>query len=279
MAASSSIDVDYGALPQRTVDVDGVPVWTVDAGEGPAVLLVHGSPVSSFSFRRTIAALRHRFRVVAPDLPGFGRTPAPEEGASLGVLARTLRGLVDALALEGLRVVAHDWGGPVAMACLAERPAQLEQLVLVNTTFRPDFAPPWYWRAFTAPGLGDLLVVRANLFGRALPVLLPAAWDRRIRDAYAGPLRARSSRRTAIALERLAGYRPAMERVMRRLPQLRVPSLVLWGQPDVYFLPRERRWLARTLPDARTRLLPGAGHFPQEDGAEAFTAALEAFLV
>lgn len=268
----------YGALPQRAVEVDGVPVWTVDAGEGPAVVLVHGSPVSSFSFRRQIAALRGRFRLVAPDLPGFGRTPAPEGGAPFPTLARTLRGLLDALRLDEPTVVAHDWGGPVAMACLAERPDRLKRLVLVNTTFRPGFAPPWYWRAFTARGLGDLLVVRANLFGRGLPLLLPAAWDREVREAYRAPLRAESSRKTALGLERLDGYRPAMEQVMERLDALRVPTLVLWGQPDVYFLPRERRWLEATLPHARATLLPGAGHFPQEDAPEAFTDALRSFL-
>jgi len=236
--------------------------------------------VSSFSYRRQIASLRDPFRVVAPDLPGFGRTPAPDAGAPFPLSTDVLRGLVETLGLRPIHVVAHDWGGPVAMACFAEPSERLRSLTLINTTFRPTFAPPAYWRAFTAPVLGDALLVRANLFGRALQVLLSAASDPVVRAVYAQPFRSQSTRRTVLALERLVGYRPAMERVMERLPAMldSVPTLVLWGQPDVYFLPRERRWLGRTLPHARTQRIPGAGHFPQEDAPDEVTRALEGFL-
>lgn len=266
-------------LVYRTIEVDGVPVRLVDQGVGPPLLLVHGSPVSSWTFRHQVEALSDRYRVIAPDLVGFGKTPAPREGAGFALQAGILGGLLKSLALGPTRVVAHDWGGPVATAAALERPENVAALVLVNTTLAPDFRPPAYWRPLVTGRMGDLLVGRLNLVRWALPALLGAARKRAVRRRYAEALARPETRATVLALERLDGFAPLMKEVSSRLAALRhVPTLILWGEPDPYFRASDRARLVAALPGAELVMLKRAGHFPQEDAAEAFTAALARFL-
>src|SRR5947209_10993342 len=97
------------------VPVDGGEMFTVDSGEGPPVLLVHGSPVSSLEFRATIAQLAAHFRVLAVDLLTFGRSSGPEGGAGISQQIRALRALLDRLELDRFHLVVHDWGGPIGL--------------------------------------------------------------------------------------------------------------------------------------------------------------------
>jgi haloalkane dehalogenase len=270
---------EYQTLKQHDVTLDGWRVHYVDAGAGPPVVMVHGSPVSSYAFREQIAALAPRFRVVAPDLLGFGQSEGPEEGASFQQHAAMLCALLDHLLLGPFRLVGHDWGGPIGLGCAAKRPEQVRQLVLINTTILADFKPPGYWKPFTTRGVGELLLVRANVFSRGLPFLMQSARSQEVRQAYARPLKGVGPRRTILALERLEGYGELMREVEAALPSLsQLPTLIIWGQPDVYFRLHELQRLKEVFPDAIVREIPGGGHFPQEDAPEAVTAALLDFL-
>jgi len=260
------------------VDVPSGRLFYIDEGDGPPVVLVHGSPLSSFAFRHQVAALRDRFRVLVPDLPGFGRSTCPEEGLGFPGQAAALRAWLDTVDPGEIRLLGHDWGGPVAMGCAARRPEQVRQLVLMNTTVRPGFQPPAYWRAFTARWLGDRLIVDADLFGRGLPLLLRAARSAPIRRQYRKPFRNRAMRRTVLALERQDGYRELMDEVVAALPRMKVPTMILWGHPDPYFRKGEVALLQALFEHAELRRIPGGGHFPQEDATDAVTDALVDFF-
>jgi pimeloyl-ACP methyl ester carboxylesterase len=149
---------DYEAFAQFDATLHGYRMHYVDVGEGPPVVLVHGSPLSSYAFRHQIAALSPRFRVIAPDLLGFGRSEAPKGGASFLQQSQVLRALFDHLDLDSFRLLVHDWGGPIGVSAVADRLERVRQLVLLNTTLRKSFRPPWYWKPFTAAGTGDLLL-------------------------------------------------------------------------------------------------------------------------
>ena len=250
----------------------------IDAGSGPTVVLVHGSPVSSLEYRATIARLLPRFRVVAPDLLTFGRSSGPPEGADFTQQARALRRLLDALELERFHLVAHDWGGPIGLAAAARIPQQLDRLVLLNTSIRPDLRLPLYWRLLSAPRLGELALLRANLFSRGLPLFLRAArWDRGLRRRYVEPLKSLACRRTALKLERLHGYAAECNLIQRALPELDGPKMILWGRPDPTLRGEDKR-LQELLPGARLVELHGAGHFAPEDAAGDFAEAIADFL-
>jgi haloalkane dehalogenase len=267
-----------GTFPRFDVNLAGYRVHYVDAGDGPPVVLVHGSPLSSYAFRHQIAALSPHFRIVAPDLLGFGRSEAPEEGTSFLEQSEVLRCLLEHLALGPFRLLVHDWGGPIGLGAVADRIEQVHQLVLVNTTVRRDLKPPPYWRAFTGRPLGDWLVVRLKVFQRGLPLMMRAARDPAVRTQYARSLEQEGTRRTMLALERLEGYEALMARVERIVPVLRVPTLIVWGHPDAYFGRDELRHLVRAFPEATVHEIAGGGHFPMEDAPEEMNQTLLGFL-
>jgi pimeloyl-ACP methyl ester carboxylesterase len=268
----------YDALPQRDVEIAGFRVHFVEAGTGFPIVLVHGSPTSSILFRHQIAELSKGFRVIAPDLLGFGQSAAPVGGVAFREQTTVVRGLLDHLRLERYALLGHDWGGPIAMASAIQRPEQVSRLVLVNTSIRPDFSPPWYWKPFVAPLVGELLLVRFNVFGHGLPLMMRAAREKSLQRRYLDPLRRPGSRRTVLLLERLTGYTELMQEVLDALPRIHVPTLILWGEPDGYFRPPEMQRLHALFPHAKLHPLPKGGHFPQEDATEAVTDALLAFL-
>jgi haloalkane dehalogenase len=268
----------YDGLPQRDVEIEGFNVHLVEAGAGFPVVLVHGSPTSSILFRHQIATLSNHFRVIAPDLLGFGQSAAPAGGTAFREQAGVLRALLDHLGLERYALLGHDWGGPIAMASAIQRPEQVSRLVLVNTSLRPDFSPPWYWKPFVAPLLGEFLLVHLNLFGRGLPLMMRAAREKSLHRRYVAPLRRADTRRTVLSLERLTGYAELMREVLDALPRMQVPTLILWGEPDGYFRSPEMQRLHALIPHAKLRAIPEGGHFPQEDATEVVSDALLDFL-
>jgi pimeloyl-ACP methyl ester carboxylesterase len=148
---------------------------------------------------------------------------------------------------------------------------------LINTTFRPTYRPPWYWKAFTAPLTGPLLLVRANLWGRNLRDMMQAASDPEIAAHYLAASQHIGNRRTFLRLERLEGYRALMDEVVDALPSLPKAPLVVWGTHDAYFR-NEYLELSALLPGSRLVMLEGGGHFPQEDAPDDVTRELDAFL-
>jgi haloalkane dehalogenase len=260
------------------VAVDGGEMFSIDAGSGPAVVLVHGSPVFSLEFRATISRLLPDFRVLAPDLLSFGQSSGPPQGADFTQQARALRGFLDALELDRFHLVGHDWGGPIGLAAAARRPAQVGRLVLLNTSVRVDLRPPLYWRPLITPGLGEAALVGANLFSRALPLFLRAARrDRALRARYRQPLEELATRRTILKLERLEGYVSECQLIRRGLPEITGLKLIIWGKPEPYFR-REGPRLRALLPMAQFLSLRGAGHFAAEDAPDRVGEEIRAFL-
>ncbi|MBW2160656.1 MAG: alpha/beta fold hydrolase [Deltaproteobacteria bacterium] len=268
---------EYERLNHRDVSLGNHSIHYLDEGEGFPLVLVHGSPTTSALWRHQIPTLSKRFRVIAPDVLGFGRSVAPDEGGSFAKQADALRALLDYLHIDRYSFVGHDWGGPVSTACAAQRPDQIHQWVLINTTFRPTYQPPWYWKPFTARLTGHLLLIRANLWGRKLSNMMRAASDPAIGEHYLEASQPVGNRRTFLRLERLEGYPALMQQVVDALPSLPKAPLILWGTHDAYFR-NEHSELKALLPEARLVMLDGGGHFPQEDAPDTVTAELNAYL-
>lgn len=265
-------------LGYRSRNVNGCRMHYVDEGQGPPVVMVHGSPVSSYSFRRQITALSGEFRVIAPDLPGFGKTSGPPEGASFTAHAGILEKLLDGLELESFHLVLHDWGGPIGMGAVSEHLERIQRLVLINTTISADFVPPLYWKLAVSSRLGKLLVRRLNVTPFVLLWLMKAARSGMTRRTYTDRLKHDDARAAVLALERLDGYRSLMERLGSNFHRLASPTLIIWGRPDPYFGQGQLQWLKDRLPRAFVKEIAGGGHYPQEDASDAVTDALTTFL-
>ena len=137
-------------LPEDTrryrVEVEGLTLHVCERGpeDAPPVLLLHGNPTWSFLYRKVAGALRGSpLRLVIPDLPGLGLSEKPRDPAfhTLRNHARVLGGLIDALALERVIFVGQDWGGPIGLRALAERPGRLAGLVVLHPGLGPHHRP------------------------------------------------------------------------------------------------------------------------------------------
>jgi pimeloyl-ACP methyl ester carboxylesterase len=145
-AATSARDGKMSKTTQRIIECNGIRINIAEQGEGPLVLLVHGFPESWFSWRHQIEALAAAgFRVVAPDMRGYGNSDAPQaiDQYTILHLVGDMVGILDALAAPSAVIVGHDWGASVAWQAALTRPDRFRAVVSLSVPFRPRAkAPP-----------------------------------------------------------------------------------------------------------------------------------------
>ncbi len=265
-------------LPFRRslVDADGLRIHVMEAGEGAPVVLLHGNPTWGYLWRKIAKRLEAApLRLVMPDLAGLGLSDKPRDPSfhTLERHARIVRAVVDATAGGPLVLVVHDWGGPIGLAALADRPGRLAGLVVTNTLVgppRPGFRPTRFHRFAHAPVISD---VAFRLLGFPQNVLGLVQADRRsisgeVARAYRWPRRLRD-RTAPLALARMAPIRDdhpsiaAMRRSFEVARGFAGPCAVVWGERDPV-IGRALRGVAEALPRATvTRVV--AGHYLQEE--------------
>jgi pimeloyl-ACP methyl ester carboxylesterase len=237
-----------------------------EAGAGSPVLLLHGWGSSSEALAGVAAALAAGFRVVSVDLPGFGWSQPPAQAWGIGEYTAHARGLLDALQISTAAVVGHSFGGRIAIALAARHPARVARLVLVAGA---GVRPPRGAKARLLTGTTRLLRLLARLPGAGRPMERALArWLERVgsRDY------------------RQAGrMRPTLVRVVNEdlaplLPQIKAPTLLLWGDRDQEVGRPAVELMAQQIPEARMVVFPGAGHFPFQDAPDAFQRELTGFL-
>lgn len=281
--AERTFGLASGSFPFESnfLDVAGARIHYVDEGTGPILLMLHGNPTWSFVFRHLILLLRDRFRCIAPDLPGFGLSVAP---AGYGFLpeehAQTIEAFVDRLALRSFTPVVQDWGGPLGFHLAGCAPNRIERLVIGNTWCWPvngDLHFEWFSRLLGGP-LGKLLIRRYNAF---VNVFIPAGIKRRpvtaeIMEAYRRPLSTPERRMPSCVFPRsILQSRTFLAKCEASLGELKQrPALIVWGDADFAFRSKERARFEASLPQHRTVVLRGAGHYIWEDAPEEIASAL-----
>ena len=271
---------DLYPFESRYADVGGARVHYVDEGTGPPLLLLHGNPTWSFLYRDIIRGLRDRYRCLAVDYPGFGLSrAAPGYGYTPAEHAGVLEQLVVQLDLDDVTMMVQDWGGPIGFAVATRHPGRFAAFVVGNTWAWPKSDPGTqvFSRLLGGP-VGAFLIKRRNVFvERILPggvrrTTLPEA----VMNAYRGPFPDPASRLPVHVFPReILRSIPFLAEVERGLPALRDrPALIVWPTKDVAFREPERRRWEQVFPNHRTVLLPGAGHYIQEDAAEEIVAAI-----
>lgn len=264
----------------RWASIDGAEVHYVDEGAGPPLLLLHGNPTWSFLYREIILGLRDRFRCIALDYPGFGLSTAPPGyGFTPAEHSLILERFLDRLELRELTMMVQDWGGPIGFAVAGRRPERFAAFVIGNTWAWPksDFGTQAFSRLLGGP-IGARLILAQNIFvERILPGNVRSRrLPEEVMDAYRGPFTTPASRRPIHVFPReILGSRQFLAEVAQRIGSLRDrPALILWPTRDPAFRGREReRWEA-LLPDHRTVMLQGAGHYIQEAAPERIVAAI-----
>jgi pimeloyl-ACP methyl ester carboxylesterase len=227
-----------------------------------AVVFVHGNPGPADDWRDLLARAGELGRVIAPDMPGYGRAGKPKGFPySVDGYAGYLAGLLDELRITRVHVVAHDFGGAWALAWAARHPGALASATLINTATAVGYRWHRYARIWRTPVAGEIFQAATTraaarlLLGRENPRLTRDQVDR-IYDAS----RSWATKRAVLKL-----YRATPEAVLTRpaaaLRQLDRPALVLWGTKDAY-LPSEQAARQRlAFPSAQVELLEGHGHW------------------
>jgi pimeloyl-ACP methyl ester carboxylesterase len=249
------------------------PLAHDERGNGSAIVLIHGHPFSRRMWSGQLEALSDRFRVVAPDLPGYGESPPRGETITPRGLADSVVELIDALDVERATVVGLSLGGLVAMELGLGYPDRIDGLVLTATTAAPLTPEEVEMRRSTAQrlerdGLLDhALEMAGRLFGpdaRREPALVLPILETMLTTSPAG----------AAAALRGRAERPPYHEL---LPSLRVPSLVLAGDADFFSTAEITAQLVAALPDPEVVILPGIGHMPNLEAPEAFDRTVRRF--
>jgi haloalkane dehalogenase len=262
---------------------DGTRIAYRELGDGPAVLLVHGWPTSSFLFRNVMPTLAEHNRVIAIDLPGFGASDKPVESRyDFDFFESAIDAFLAAVGVDRVAVVGHDLGGPVVVHWAMRRPERVTRIGLLNTLLYPEFSDavtefvtelmtPEGAARFTSPGgLAEML---------RLGVSDPAVITDEVAAAVAAPFRSEQDRRTLARAGYGLGIRGFVE-IAAELGSITCPVAVVYGTGD-QILPEVNETferLQRDVPHAMVTPLTGLGHFVTEDAPAAVAAALAPFL-
>jgi len=283
------------AIPLTTthhIQADGVSVFYREAGpvDAPIVLLLHGYPTSSFQFRHLIPRLADRYRVIAPDLPGFGFTEVPAQRNYLytfDALAKTLLAFTEALRLDRYALYVFDYGAPTGFRLAMAHPKRVTAIISQNgNAYEEGLGDAWapirrYWSnptkenrdalraAFTGQGIRNEYGV-----GMANPeAIAPEGYTL---DAA---LIARPGH-IEIQLDLFLDYAnnvklyPQFHEYFRKHQP---PLLAIWGQRDLYFIPPGAEAFRRDNPNAQIQFL-NTGHFALETHVQEIANAMRAFL-
>jgi haloalkane dehalogenase len=264
---------------------EGLRLHYLDEGSGPPILLLHGEPDWSYLYRRMVPILAARFRVVAPDYAGFGRSDKPTgiEWYTYDRHVASVAALIEHLDLRGMTLVVQDWGGPIGLRAAVEAKERFAGLVVMNTGLfvGADWPTPGFlrWRAFAERTGLDLPV------GRVMQASVVRPLDEATLAAYEAPWPVRESRAGVAAfplLVPISAEHPAagaLRRVADELTTWRVPALVAWSDQDPVFTPEHGQAMAEALPGAGgVWVVEGAGHMLQEDRGEAIAERIVGWL-
>jgi pimeloyl-ACP methyl ester carboxylesterase len=275
-------------VAHRDVQVGDVRLHVAEAGAGPPLMMLHGWPQHWWSWRHLIPAFAQTYRVLVPDLRGFGWSDAPRGDYAKSTLAADVLALLDAEGLSQVRIIGHDWGAYAAFLIALEHPSRVERLVALDT------APPWPGRPrprhLALPLVGAYQAVLATPRLGAWSLTATGSSSARSSGPPAaheptGATTSSTSTRTSCASPRGRGRaRPATAPFSRasrpgpwpgeRSSELRVPSLLAMGGAS----PLGRVLDPQPGPTLRVETIPGAGHFLPQEAPQAVAELAAPFL-
>jgi epoxide hydrolase 4 len=273
------------------VRANGISLHTLQAGpaDAPLVLLLHGFPEFSYSWRYQLTGLSDRYHLVAPDLRGYNLSDKPRHGYDIATLCNDVRGLIEAFGQRQATIVGHDWGGAIAWAFAIRDPDYTRRLAILNAPHpaamlhelrRPhQIIRSSYIAFFQLRGLPERAIARDDY----------AIIRRTFRSADRGRawLSDADIQRYVDAISRPGALSAALE-YYRQLPHdfqhisptrvITAPTLVLWGELDPYLGPELVDDLDLWVRDLQIHRFPTAGHWLNQQEPERVNAALRAFL-
>lgn len=272
-------------MPDRYAEIGDIRLHYIDEGQGPLVVMLHGFPEFSFSWRKQIPALvKAGYRVIAPDLRGYGESSRPDDvdAYKMTSIVQDIAGLI---VQNGgtCTLVGHDWGGIASWLLPMLHPSLVERLVVMNA---PHFVPMrreidrsfrqkmrlLYQLFFNLPVLPEIFI---GLFGKSLMSWAGSFTPDEVRtyvEAWKKP-----GAKTAMLnyYRAIRKHRAELRSVMRTIE---VPTMLIWGDRDPVFGKKMTEDFGDWVPNLRVEHIPEAGHFVQTDAPEKVNALLIDFL-
>jgi pimeloyl-ACP methyl ester carboxylesterase len=271
------------------VEADGIQVFYRSAGDAsaPVVLLLHGFPTSSFMFRDLIPRLADRYRVIAPDLPGFGFTQVPEGRKyvySFDALAGTIEAFTNALSLSRYAIYVFDYGAPTGFRLATQHPERVTAIISQNgNAYEEGLGDAWgpirtYW---SAPTEANRDVLRQNIL-----TLEATRWQYTHGVANPDSVAPESYTLDTALLERSGNKEIQLDLFLDYASNVKLypkfqeyfrkskpPLLAIWGKNDPFFIPAGAEAFRKDIPNAQVRFLD-TGHFAIETHAEEIATAM-----
>lgn len=276
----AALEARYASAPSRFVTMDGVRFHIRDRGQGPAIVLIHGQSANLFGWEAWSQALSADHRVISLDLPGHGLTgPDPQQRYNWEGMAKLVDGLMVELGIERFVLAGNSLGGAVSLAYALDHGDKLAGLVLLDAIGSPRDEPkPPIFAAYATP-----------IVGQAITVMTPKWLIRQsLESTYGAPeqvsnadvdlfsdMMLRAGNREAG--RQIVSYEPTGE-IIKRIGDIDMPALVLWGGRDSWTLPKYADWFAGNLPDARLAIFDELGHMPMAEDPQGTLVPMLAFL-
>jgi pimeloyl-ACP methyl ester carboxylesterase len=277
----------------RRVQADGIRVFYRSAGDpsAPVILLLHGFPSSSFMFRELIPRLADRFRVIAPDLPGFGFTEVPAERKytyTFDALALTIEAFTEALKMKRYVIYAFDYGAPTGFRLAMAHPERVAAIVSQNgNAYEEGLGDAWgpirkYWAEPTAE---NREVIRQNIL-----TLEGTRWQYTHGVAVSESVAPESYTLDEALMERVGNKEIQLDLFLNYASNVKLypkfqeyfrkskpPLLAIWGKNDPFFIPAGAEAFRKDIPNAQVQFLD-TGHFATETHVVEIAAAMREFL-
>jgi len=264
------------------VDAGGLRMHYAEAGQGEPIVLLHGWPQHWYQWRYQIPVLAQHYRVIAPDLRGFGWTEAPPTGYDKETLAEDVVHFLNALNLDKVKLVGHDWGGWCGFLICIHHPERIERFLALN------IPPPWgktdvrtfsslwrFWYQYliASPLVGGIILRNQPRFVGYLIKGTAAhkeAWTEEDLDAYTEPLSDPDRANASVQLYRtfLTREFPAIARGRYNNDRLKTPTLLLFGTKDFMVSTSFLRGYEPFVDDFKLELVSDAAHFIGEEKPE-----------
>jgi pimeloyl-ACP methyl ester carboxylesterase len=293
LSSGANIEFRVPLTSVHKVEADGVRVFYRAAGDpaAPVLLLLHGFPASSFQFRELIPRLADDYRVIAPDLPGFGFTEVPAARSyvySFDALASTIEAFTRAISIDRYAIYVFDYGAPTGFRLAMAHPERVTAIVSQNgNAYEEGLGDAWapirkYWAEPTAE---NREVIRKNILTFAT-----TRWQYTEGVTHPETVPPESYTLDWALLERPGNQKIQLDLFLDYASNVKLypgfheyfrkskpPLLAIWGKNDPFFIPPGAEAFKRDLPDARVQFLD-TGHFAIETHVEEIASAMKEFL-
>ena len=279
-------------LHKKTVEVLGSNMAYLETGTGEPVIFTHGNPSSSYLWRNVMPYVAPQGRAIAVDLIGMGRSDKPDIGYTFEEQYRYFSAFIDALNVNKVTLVGHDWGATLAWEYARRNPGKVRKLAFMEGVLPPAFPVPSFdamgeemgnmFRAFKDPVQGDKLVIQDNMFiEKVLPGFVNRTLGEEAMKTYRAPFLNVGDRKPVLAWPRqvpIAGQPKSTLNTLHAIGKFMgvtdMPVLLMYASPGVVVPPKAVGWYVNKIQKLETAFLGQGLHFIQEDQPEAIGRAL-----